>query len=92
MKFIETIEKYREQEINIYFDMDGVLAEYDIDNFNYEEIRPIQSIINKVELLDKTTNINVRILSICKKSNIIEEKIKWLREHMSFISIEKLSS
>ena len=30
MKFYDTIEKYNDRKINIYVDMDGVIAEYDI--------------------------------------------------------------
>lgn len=87
MKFLQTIEKYNDSKINLIFDMDGVLAEYDIGNFDYNTIRPLNSIINKVKKLYKQKNIDLKILSICKKDNIIEEKKEWLKKYMPFFDL-----
>ena len=38
MKFYDTIEKYNKEKIDLYVDMDGVIAEYDIGNFDYNTI------------------------------------------------------
>ena len=43
MKFYDTINKYKDKAINLYVDMDGVIAEYDIGNFDYSTIRPLKS-------------------------------------------------
>ena len=90
MKFFETIERYKDKNITIYCDMDGVLAEYDIGNFDYTTIRPLMSNINKIENLIKQDNINIKILSICKANNIIEEKKVWFNKYMPFLKEEDM--
>lgn len=85
MKFKEFINNNKD--IDIYFDMDGVFAEYDIGNFDYNTIRPIKSVIKLMkELIDD--NINVKILSICKNNKIVEEKYEWLEKHLPFFNKE----
>lgn len=89
MKFYETIEKYSDKTIDIYVDMDGVIAEYDIGNFDYNTIRPLQSNIKRIkELIDN--NINVKILTICKNNKIVEEKIVWIQKYMPFFDINNV--
>lgn len=83
MKFKEYLKNNKN--IDIYFDMDGVFAEYDIGNFDYNTIRPIKSVIKLMkELIDD--NINVKILSICKNNKIVEEKYNWLKKHLPFFN------
>ena len=53
MKFYDTIEQYSDKNITIYVDMDGVIAEYDIGNFDYNTIRPLKSNIKRIEELLK---------------------------------------
>ena len=89
MKFYETINKYKDKNIDIYVDMDGVIAEYDIGNFNYDTIRPLQSNINRIKNLI-CNNINVKILTICKNNNIVDEKIKWIKKHMPFFDLNNV--
>ncbi len=84
MKFYDTIEKYNDRKIDIYVDMDGVIAEYDIGNFDYNTIRPLRSNIKRIEELLKKDNVSVKILSICKTDRIVEEKIEWIKKYMSF--------
>ena len=68
MKFYDFIDSNKDKNITFYFDMDGVLAEYDIYNFDYNTIRPLTSIIEVVKnLID--SNYEVKILSICKNNN-----------------------
>ncbi len=89
MKFYETIDRYVDTNINLYVDMDGVIAEYDIGNFDYNTIRPLKSNIKRIkDLLDK--GINVKILTICKNNKIVEEKINWMKKHMSFFDIKNI--
>lgn len=89
MKFYETIDKYSNETINIYVDMDGVIAEYDIGNFDYNTIRPLKSNIKRIkELIDK--NINIKILTICKNNKIVDEKIDWIKKHMPFFDLDNV--
>lgn len=86
MKFYETIDKYNDKNIDIYVDMDGVIAEYDIGNFDYDTIRPLQSNIKRIrELIDD--HINVKILTVCKNNKIIDEKIRWIEKYMPFFDL-----
>lgn len=90
MKFYEEIEKNKEKNISIYCDMDGVLAEYDIGNFDYETIRPLKSTIKKIEDLYKEKNISIYILSICKTDSIVSNKIIWFKKYMPFLKNENI--
>ena len=90
MKFYDCIEKNKDKNISIYCDMDGVLAEYDIGNFDYESIRPLTSTIKKIEDLYKEDNISIYILSICKTNNIVYDKITWFKKHMPFLKQENI--
>lgn len=90
MKFYEEIEKNKDKNISIYCDMDGVLAEYDIGNFDYETIRPLKSTIKKIEDLYKEKNINIYILSICKTDSIVSDKLIWFKKYMSFLKDENI--
>lgn len=89
MKFYDTINKYKDKAINLYVDMDGVIAEYDIGNFDYSTIRPLKSNIKRInELINK--NINVKILTICKSNLIINEKKDWIKKNMPFFDINNV--
>ncbi len=89
MKFDNYIKDYRDKKINIYFDIDGVIAEYDVGNFDYNTIRPMKSSIKRIEELIKQNNINVELLSICKNNKVVEEKYVWLKEYMPFFNLDK---
>ena len=86
MKFYETINRYNDKNIDIYVDMDGVIAEYDIGNFDYDTIRPLQSNIKRIKELINDS-INVKILTICKNNKIVDEKIKWIEKYMPFFDL-----
>lgn len=90
MKFFDCIEKNKDKNISIYCDMDGVLAEYDIGNFDYESIRPLTSTIKKIEDLYKEDNISIYILSICKTDSIVSEKIIWFEKYMPFLKEDNI--
>lgn len=87
MKFYDTIEKYKDRKINIYVDMDGVIAEYDIGNFDYNTIRPLKTNIKRIEDLIQKDNIKVKILTVCKTNAIVKEKIDWIHKNMAFFDI-----
>ena len=87
MKFFDYIKDNKEKEIDIYFDMDGVICEYDIGNFDYSTIRPINNTINLMKrLIDE--GYNVYILSICKTNKIVDEKYEYLDKYMPFFDRE----
>lgn len=90
MKFDLFFKENENKNINVYVDMDGVLAEYDIGNFDYETIRPIKTTINKIKELSTNKNIELYVLSICKTNAIVEEKYIWFDKHIPFFKKENL--
>ena len=90
MKILDYINENSDKTIDIYFDMDGVLAEYDIGNFDYENIRPIDTAISFVKGLLDYKNINIYVLSVCKEDNVVNQKIEWFKKHMNFLNKDNI--
>lgn len=84
MKFDQFLRDNKNSIIDIYFDMDGVFAEYDIGNFDYSTIRPIKSVINIMNNL-KHDGMNIKVLSICKNNRIVDEKYDWIEKYVPFL-------
>lgn len=83
-------ELFAENSINIFVDMDGVIADYDFGNeLNFKEKRPIKSNIEILNDLNKESNINLYILSICKKNDQIFEKNEWLDKYAPIFAGDK---
>ena len=76
MYFVERIKKeYSNKQIIIFIDMDGVIAEYDLGKpYDYKDKRPLTNNINVFKALKNFENIELHILSICKKDYQIDEK------------------
>ena len=81
------------RKVDIYVDMDGVVADYDLLNFEsvktspdaYLNKRPITTVINIFRNLSKLDNVTIYILSVAKQENQINGKLVWLSENMNFI-------
>ena len=79
--------------INIYIDMDGVVADYDMIDHKihgsekdvYLNKRPIKTTINIIEKLSHIDNVELYIFSVSRLNNQIGGKIKWLDKNMPFI-------
>lgn len=89
MKFDKYLIDNRDKIIDIYFDMDGVFAEYDIGNFDYKTIRPIKTVINIMNNLIKD-GMNVKVLSVCKTNKIVDEKYEWIDKYVPFLNKDDL--
>ena len=89
MKFKEFLLENKDKKIDIYFDMDGVFAEYDIGNFDYSTIRPMKTVINLMKDLNQK-GINIKVLSICKNNKVEKEKYIWIDENVPFIKRNNL--
>lgn len=84
MKFLDYINSNTDKKVEVYFDMDGVFAELDFGNFDYETIRPIKTVLAIMkELHDQ--GIDVKVLSICRTNEIVKGKIEWLKINASFL-------
>ena len=89
MKFNDYLLMNKDKIIDIYFDMDGVFAEFDIGNFDFSTIRPIKYVINMMKKL-YDDGMNVKVLSVCKNNKIVEEKYDWIDKHVPFLKRENL--
>ncbi len=86
MKIVEEIEKYAlDKKIKLYVDMDGVIAEYDFGKpLNFLNKRPLLNNIKLLEEISQIKNVDIHILSICKKDFEIKDKNVWLDNHAPF--------
>ena len=82
MYFKDYLEKYKDKKINIFIDMDGVVADYDVISYNNHKI---------LEEISKMNNVTLIILSVSRNDNQIEGKKKWLKMNMSFINEERIN-
>lgn len=88
MYFYNLIKKYNEP-LNIFVDMDGVIADYDFDhNLDFKSKRPIKTNIKTLKKISELENINLYILSICKENSQINEKNEWLDKNAPYFKKE----
>lgn len=80
------LKQFGDKKINIYVDMDGVVAHYEVGKpRNYDEKRPLNSSIKKLKTISKMKNVNMYILSVTRMNQGIIEKNEWLDKYMPFI-------
>lgn len=91
MNFKEIIKKLlKENNIDLFVDMDGVIASYDFGNpKDFDKKRPLKTNIKTLEEISKLNGITINILSICKKDSQIKEKNDWLDIHAPFFEKDK---
>lgn len=94
------IELAKTHQVKVFFDMDGVCAEYEADDGYliksnapgfYFNKRPIYSIIETMKRLSETNNTEVLILSNCYFEEQKQDKINWLKMHAPFIKSENIN-
>ncbi len=74
-----------EKELVIFVDMDGVISSYDVGKpLDFLNKRPLKENINKLEKINELPNIELYILSICRKNFQIEEKDIGLDKYAPF--------
>lgn len=87
------------KELNIYVDMDGVLANFNaepnaVERFKNElgffaKLKPIQSNVNFVKELIEN-NFNVFILSASPNENADKDKITWLKKFLPHLQPQNI--
>lgn len=90
MKIINEIKTMaKDQKIDIYVDMDGVIAEYDFGRpLDFLNKRPLLGNIKVLEEISKIPNVEMHIISICKKDSQINDKNVWLDKFAPFFKKE----
>ena len=86
MKIVEEIKEYAfNKKVNLYVDMDGVIAEYDFGKpLDFLNKRPLLNNIKLLEEISQIKNVDIHILSICKRNFEIRDKNVWLDNHAPF--------
>ncbi len=83
------LKKLGSGKINLYVDMDGVIADYIVgEPYDFDKKRPLFSNIEKLEDISKMDNIELHILSISKMNEGIEQKENWLDKYAPFFKKE----
>ena len=82
------LQKYNGQKIKLFVDMDGVIVDFVLNDFNYENKRPLKNSIKKLEELSKMDNIELYILSVTRHNEGLNQKQKWLDRYAPFFKKE----
>ncbi len=89
----------KKKSVFVSFDMDGVIAEYDVSKNEshkmrggdfYSSKRPIKTIIGVMQNLSKIPNVEVGILSCCHFVEQAEQKKIWLKANCPFLKNENI--
>ena len=85
----EVLKQFNNKKINLYVDMDGVIADYTFgEPCNYHKKRPLFSSISKLEEISKLDNVELYILSATRRTEGIEQKNIWLDKYAPFFKKE----
>lgn len=83
------MDKYKNNKIELYVDMDGVIADYVVGiPYNFDQKRPLYDSIKKLEEISKMSNVSMNILSITKMNIGKQEKNVWLDKYAPFFKKE----
>lgn len=75
--------------IKLFVDMDGVIASYDFGKpLDFKAKRPLNTNIEVLRKVSSLENIELFILSVCRKNYQIDEKNKWLDKNAPFFKKE----
>lgn len=91
MYFYNLINKLsKEKKIIIYVDMDGVIASYDFGKpLDFANKRPLITNIKTLEKVSHLKNVELHILSVCRKKREINDKNDWLDKYAKFFEKDK---
>ncbi len=69
----------KEKNIDLFVDMDGVIAAYDFGRpHDFDKKRPLITNIKKLKEISQLDGITLHILSICREDSQMKEKNDWL--------------
>ena len=86
MHFYDLINEIADkEEIDLFIDMDGVISSYDFGKpLDFINKRPLTTNIKTLEKISKIKNVNLHILSVCRRNIEIEHKNNWLDKYAPF--------
>ena len=83
------LEKYKDKNVKLFVDMDGVIADYIFENAkDYDQKRPLYDSIRKLEEISKMPNIELYIFSATRYTEGFEQKHWWLDTYAPFFKKE----
>jgi hypothetical protein len=89
MFFIDLINEYSNEKLDIYVDMDGVIADYIVGEAReYDKKRPLYTSLKYLEEVSKYDNVTMHILSISRSNKGVDEKNEWLDKFAPFFKKE----
>ena len=89
MQIFDVLKEYANQNIRLFVDMDGVIADYEVGSAaDYHKKRPLYTNLEKIEKASKMPNVEVFILSVTRKNEGIEQKNIWLDQFAPFFKKE----
>ena len=96
--FYDYVKSLGDNPIDIYVDMDGVVADYDFQGYKndgnnpdiYRYKRPVMSSIEPLKEINELENVTLYILSVSRYESQIDGKLDWLSKHMDFIKKENI--
>lgn len=69
----------KEKNIDLFVDMDGVIAAYDFGRpYDFDKKRPLITNIKKLKEISQLDGITLHILSICREDSQMKEKNDWI--------------
>lgn len=89
----------KNKHVNLFFDMDGTVVEYETGKTGailknvagvYLNARPLKSVLKQVKSLSKNKNITIYIVSHCHYTEQMQEKLVWLKRYMPYIVEENI--
>ena len=79
----------KDEEIDLFIDMDGVISSYDFGKpLDFVNKRPLKTNIETIKKISTLNNVNLHILSVCRKDIEIEHKNCWLNKYAPFFKKE----
>lgn len=86
MYFVDKIKELsKDNKCSIFVDMDGVIADFEFfKSLDFKNKRPIITNINTFKEISTLENIDLYILSICKKDEQVSHKNDWLDKYAPF--------
>ena len=90
MHFYNLIKELSNQnKLLLFVDMDCVIASYDVGKpLDFLSKRPLTENIKKIKEVSELENVELHILSICRKDFQIDEKNTWLDKYAPFFKKE----
>ena len=83
------LKQFDGKQIDMYVDVDGVLADYKLGEAkNYDTKRPLGDSIEKLEKVSKLPNVHTKIFSAARYNSGVPEKHAWFDKNLPFIKNE----